>query len=85
LWGTPYTGYLTLAFLFGVVVLMALDPPIGTWTVASLVIIIPALIVGWYAVRGRVLEVAREREGFTGQFPVVANPPPPRDKDDKDK
>ncbi len=35
LWGTPYTGYLTLAFLFGVVVLMALDPPIGTWTVAS--------------------------------------------------
>ena len=34
--------------------------------------------------RGRVLEVAREREGFTGQFPVVANRPPPRDKDDKD-
>jgi L-asparagine permease len=32
-----------------------------------------------------VLEVAREREGFTGQFPVVANRPPPRDKDDKDK
>jgi L-asparagine permease len=85
LWGTPYTGYLTLAFLFGVVVLMALDPPIGTWTVASLVIIIPALIVGWYAVRGRVLEVARERQGFTGQFPVVANRPLPRDKDDKDK
>jgi L-asparagine permease len=85
LWGTPYTGYLTLAFLFGVVVLMALDPPIGTWTVASLVIIIPALIVGWYLVRGRVMEVAREREGFTGQFPVVANRPLPRDKDDKDE
>src|SRR3954468_12589021 len=82
LWGTPYTGYITLAFLFGVVVLMALDPPIGTWTVASLVVIIPALIVGWYAVRGRVLEVARERVGFTGQFPVVANRPPPRDKDE---
>ncbi|HEV7419408.1 MAG TPA: L-asparagine permease, partial [Mycobacterium sp.] len=81
LWGTPYTGYLTLAFLFGVVVLMAFDPPIGTWTVATLVLIIPALIVGWYAVRGRVLEVAREREGFTGQFPVVANRPLPRDKD----
>ena len=85
MWGAPYTGYLTLAFLFGVVVLMALDPPIGTWTVATLVIIIPALIVGWYAVRGRVMEIAREREGFTGQFPVVANRPPPRDKDeDKD-
>jgi len=85
LWGSPYTGYLTLVFLFGVVVLMAFDPPIGTWTVASLVIIIPALIIGWYAVRGRVLAIAQEREGFTGQFPVVANRPPPRDRDDKDK
>jgi L-asparagine permease len=85
MWGAPYTGYLTLAFLVGVLVLMALDPPIGTWTVATLVLIIPALIVGWYAVRGRVLAVAQEREGFTGQFPVVANRPPPRDKDDKDE
>ena len=82
LWGSPYTGYLTLAFLFGVIVLMALDPPIGTWTVATLVVIIPALIVGWYTVRGRVLEVAREREGFTGDFPAVANRPPTPDEDD---
>jgi hypothetical protein len=30
--------------------------------------------------------IAQEREGFTGEFPVVANRPPPRDKDkDKDK
>jgi L-asparagine permease len=65
-------------------VLMALDPPIGTWTVASLVLIIPALVVGWFAVRGRVLEVAREREGFTGSFPVVANRPPPEDRKKKD-
>jgi L-asparagine permease len=79
LWGTPYTGYLTLAFLFGVVVLMAFDPPIGTWTVASLILIIPALIVGWYAVRGRVLAVAQERIGYTGEFPTVANRPPPGD------
>jgi L-asparagine permease len=63
-------------------VLMALDPPIGTWTVASLVVIIPALVVGWYAVRRRVLAIAQERVGFTGQFPVVANRPPPRRKDD---
>ena len=84
LWGTPWTGYLTLAFLLGVLVLMALDPPIGTWTVASLVVIIPALVVGWFAVRNRVMEVAREREGFTGSFPVVANRPPPhpRGKDE---
>ena len=82
MWGAPYTGYLTLAFLVGVLVLMALDPPIGTWTVATLVLIIPALIVGWYAVRKQVLAIARERVGFTGQFPVVANRPPPGQKDD---
>ncbi|TSD98101.1 amino acid permease [Skermania sp. ID1734] len=71
--GSPYTGYLTLAFLLLVLVLMAFDHPIGTWTVASLVVIVPALIGGWYAVRNRVLAVAAEREGHTGQFPVVAN------------
>ena len=50
--------------LAGVLVLMAFDPPIGTWTVASLVLIIPALVIGWFAVRSRVLAVAQEREGF---------------------
>jgi L-asparagine permease len=80
LWGAPYTGYLTLIFLAAVLVLMAFDPPVGTWTVATLIVIIPALIAGWYAVRGRVLAVAREREGFTGQFPVVANRPLPDDE-----
>ena len=73
-----------MAFLLGVLVLMAFDPPIGTWTVATLVLIIPALVVGWFAVRGRVLEVAKEREGFTGQFPVLANRPlPPEKGEDK--
>ena len=43
--GAPFTGYLTLAFLAAVLVLMAFDSPVGTWTVASLVIIIPALIL----------------------------------------
>jgi L-asparagine permease len=81
LWGSPWTGYLTLVFLAAVLVLMAFDPPIGTWTVATLVVIIPALIVGWFAVRGRVLAVAREREGFTGNYPVVANRPLPDDDD----
>jgi L-asparagine permease len=80
MWGAPYTGYATLAFLLLVLILMAFDPPVGTWTVASLVLIIPALIVGWYVVRDRVLEIARERQGFTGQFPVIANPPPPGDR-----
>ncbi|CAM3619779.1 amino acid permease [Smaragdicoccus niigatensis] len=78
LWGSPYTGYLTLVFLFAVLVLMALDHPIGTWTVATLVVIVPALIGGWYLVRGRVLAVAQERVGHTGAYPVVANRPAPK-------
>lgn len=80
MWGAPYTGYLTLAFLFAVLVLMAFNRPIGTWTVASLVIVIPALIGGWFLVRARVLEIARDRVGNTGEFPVIANLPPPKDR-----
>jgi L-asparagine permease len=83
LWGSPYTGYVTLVFLVAVLVLMAMDPPIGTWTVASLVVIIPLLVIGWFAVRKRVEAMARERIGFTGQFPVVANRPP-NDKRDRE-
>ena len=48
MWGSPYTGYLTLVFLVGVLVLMAFNYPIGTWTVVSLVVIVPALICGWF-------------------------------------
>jgi L-asparagine permease len=77
MWGSPYTGYLTLVFLFAVLVLMAFNRPIGTWTVASLVVLIPALIGGWYLVRKRVADVAAMRVGHTGPFPVIANPPPP--------
>jgi L-asparagine permease len=72
---TPFSGYLTLAFLVAVLVLMAFDAPIGTWTVATLVVLIPALIGGWYLVRNRVAAIATERVGYTGEFPVVANPP----------
>ncbi len=79
MWGAPYTGYITLVFLFAVLVLMGFDYPIGTWTVASLLIIVPMLVVGWYLVRDQVMQIAQERVGFTGQFPVVANPPPPLD------
>jgi len=71
---TPYSGYLTLAFLVAVLVLMACDAPVGTWTVGTLVVLIPMLIGGWYLVRGRVRAVAHERLGYTGEFPVIANP-----------
>ena len=56
------TGWVVLAFLFGVLVLMAFDNPIGTWTIASLVLLIPVMIWGWYACRSRVAQLAALRE-----------------------
>ncbi len=41
----------------------------------ALVVIVPALVGGWYAVRGRVLEMATERIGFTGNYPSIAETP----------
>jgi L-asparagine permease len=75
MFGSPYTGILTLLFLAAVLVITAFDYPDGTWTVVSLVVIVPALIIGWYAARKRVLAVAQQRVGYTGEYPVVANPP----------
>ncbi|MDI9933809.1 L-asparagine permease, partial [Rhodococcus sp. IEGM 1354] len=63
----PYTSYATLVFLFGVLVLRAFDAPIGSWTIATLVVISPALIGGWFLVRTKGLSVAEERMGYTGQ------------------
>ncbi|MCP9624591.1 amino acid permease [Nocardia otitidiscaviarum] len=77
--GAPWTGILTLVFLVGVLVLMAFDYPVGTWTVASLAIIVPALAVGWLVARKRVLAIAAERAGYTGEYPVL----PPIPLDDK--
>jgi L-asparagine permease len=61
--GAPYTGYVTLGFLATVIVLMALDYPIGTSTVSSLVLIVPALIGGWFLLRDRIRRLAAERTG----------------------
>jgi L-asparagine permease len=65
MWGSPYTGYATLAFLLTVLVLMAFNYPVGTITIGGLVVLIPALIGGWYLVRDRVAEIAAERVGDT--------------------
>lgn len=85
LFGAPYTAWLTLAFLAAVLVLMAFDYPTGTFTVASLIIIIPLLVLGWFAQRKRILAIAQAREGFTGTHPIIAARPgldpkrPPRE------
>ncbi|GAA2015494.1 amino acid permease [Nakamurella flavida] len=75
LFGSPYTGWLTLLFLGAVLVLIAFDYPIGTYTIASLVIIVPLLVFGWFRCRDRITAIAQERSGYTGAFPVVAARP----------
>jgi L-asparagine permease len=54
---------------------MAFDSPVGTWTIASLVVIVPLLMLGWRLCRHRILEIAAVRDGFTGPYPLVANRP----------
>lgn len=56
----PYSGYLTLLFLAGVLVMMAFDKQTGTWTIATVVVMVPALSAGWFLVRNRVSAVASE-------------------------
>lgn len=65
MFGAPYTGILTLLFLFGVLVLMAADYPVGSYTIGSLIIIIPALVIGWYCLRERIYRLAAERAAET--------------------
>lgn len=71
LFGAPYTSYLTLAFLAFVLVTMGFSET-GRWVLASLLVLIPALIVGWFAARGRIAAAARAREGYTGAAPIIA-------------
>jgi L-asparagine permease len=74
--GAPFTSYLTLAFLVGVLVLIGFDYPVGTYTIGSLVILVPMLVLGWFLARGRITTIAEQRAGITGEFPLVANPGP---------
>lgn len=66
--GAPYTGYATLVFLGAVTVLMCYE---NYWNLVALLVIVPALIGGWYAVRGKVMAMAQSRVGYTGEYPVV--------------
>lgn len=70
----PYSGYLTLAFLAGVLIMMAFDQETGAWTVAALVVITPALTAGWFLVRKRVAAVASQRDTRTGSAAILEPP-----------
>jgi L-asparagine permease len=68
----PYSGYLTLVFLLGVLILMYFDKVQGPWMIGATVIGIPALIGGWFLVRDRVRAAAQDAA-------VPALPPTPTD------
>jgi L-asparagine permease len=68
----PYSGYATLVFLVGVLVLMALDPEKGPWVIAALVAAVPALIGGWFLVRDRVATAADEVADHASNVPDLA-------------
>lgn len=55
---SPYTEWVTIAFLVGVVVLMWNDPDVGRKTVMLVPLIAAALVAGWFGVRKRVEAVA---------------------------
>ena len=58
--GAPFTSWLTLLFLFSVLVLMAFDYPNGTYTIASIPLIALVLVIGWFGARKRVHELAHD-------------------------
>ncbi|MEV5649944.1 amino acid permease [Nocardia sp. NPDC052254] len=77
--GSPYTGIATLVFLGAVIVLMAcFGDSIQRWAVVATVgVMAPILVGGWFLARRKVLRIAAIRHDHTGQFPVVAERPWP--------
>ncbi|NYD77294.1 amino acid permease [Arthrobacter cupressi] len=74
LFGAPFTSYLTLGFLAFVLVTMGFSET-GRWVLASVVVLVPLLVAGWFGSRRRILAAAEERLGHTGVFPVIAERP----------
>lgn len=73
--GGKASDFAVLVFIALVLVLIAFDYPVGTWTLISLLVVVPMLWGGWFLVRKRVYEVAAVREGYTGEYPVIAKTP----------
>ncbi len=68
----PYSGYVTLLFLAAVFALMLSDPEYGAWIRAAVLIAAPALTVGWFLVRGRVMAAAALEPAESENPPAVA-------------
>ncbi|WP_395170359.1 amino acid permease [Corynebacterium kroppenstedtii] len=58
----PYSNYLILGFLACVILLMACDYPVGTWTLIVSLLFFPALAVGWKINRSRIMAALDARQ-----------------------
>ena len=75
---SPFTDIVSLLFLVLVVILMAFDYPIGTWTLLVSLLMWPALAWGWFKVRDRVEFISRSHvnyEKITGEQAPDIDPP----------
>lgn len=70
--GAPYTGYATLVFLLGVGALMLYE---NVWNRVAVGVFAVLLTAGWFFAKDGVMRIARERIGYTGAYPVVAETP----------
>ena len=51
--GAPVMSWATLGFLVGVITLMALDYPVGTWTILLGIPVVAVLLgIGWTLLKG---------------------------------
>lgn len=66
--GAPFTSWLTLLFLAAVLVLMAFDYPNGTYTVATIPLLMVLLTLGWFGLRKRAKEVHEEKLAHEENF-----------------
>jgi hypothetical protein len=72
--GAPFTSWLTLLFLFSVLVLMAFDYPNGTYTIGSIPLLAVLLVAGWFGVRKRVHDSQHgaDAQEVTGRTPGLS-------------
>ena len=71
--GAPFTNYLSLAF-FVIVVVSNLVSTSGRWTLALFAVVVVAMVVGWYAVRGRINDQMMESIDLADDQPDVLTP-----------
>ena len=60
--GGRFADWLVIAFIAAVMVLIAFDYPVGTYTLVAMIAVIPFLVIGWFVVRDRVREIAAAGE-----------------------